>query len=345
MTTLSSKLEKCEVCAANKAKYTCPKCEVRTCCLGCINIHKKELDCDGIRDKTKFISLNTFTDLDLLSDYRLLEEVGRSVDQLQRDPSKRYTRQSNLPVHLNKLKTAVKHRRTKLEFLPQNFSRHKENTTYLKWSTNELFWRVEWIFPQAENTKWVDDRLLESERLSNLVEKVIDPIETSKDKKLDIEELNVKMILSDRLQFYRAAGLPGIKVLLKAEMVQKSDTRFYELDVTLTLKENLEKKTIIEFPTLYVILRDHLDMYEIIDSDEEQEVVEKEKSFNNSKKRNLQKRKYPRNQNSKQKEEGPVNFFFDTALTDSEDEQMHERRNYPSKLNIPEYNDLVKMEH
>lgn len=36
--------------------------------------------------------------------------------------------------------------------MPQNFTRHKMNTTYLKWKTNELFWRIEWIFPQAENT-------------------------------------------------------------------------------------------------------------------------------------------------------------------------------------------------
>ena len=61
------RLEKCEVCAVNKAKYTCPKCEVRTCGLACVNIHKKELECDGIRDKTKFVPLSSFTDLDLLS--------------------------------------------------------------------------------------------------------------------------------------------------------------------------------------------------------------------------------------------------------------------------------------
>lgn len=61
------RLEDCEVCDSKKAKYTCPKCEVRTCSLTCINIHKKELDCNGIRDKTKYIPLNSFTDLDLLS--------------------------------------------------------------------------------------------------------------------------------------------------------------------------------------------------------------------------------------------------------------------------------------
>lgn len=61
------RLEDCEVCGATKAKYTCPKCEVRTCSLVCVNLHKKELDCDGIRDKTKFIPITSFADLDLLS--------------------------------------------------------------------------------------------------------------------------------------------------------------------------------------------------------------------------------------------------------------------------------------
>lgn len=60
-------MKNCEVCNAVEAKYTCPKCEVRTCCISCVKIHKKELECDGIRDKTKFIPKNQFTDLDLLS--------------------------------------------------------------------------------------------------------------------------------------------------------------------------------------------------------------------------------------------------------------------------------------
>lgn len=44
--------------------------------------------------------------------------------------------------------------------------------------------------------------------------------------------------------------------------------RYHELDITLTLKENLENKTIIEFPIFYVVLKDHIDMYEIVDTGE-----------------------------------------------------------------------------
>lgn len=101
----------------------------------CVNIHKKELECDGIRNKTKFIPLKQFTDLDLLSgkrcasvdlvisvvqkitecvareldprymfnfnppDYRLLEEIGRTVETVKKNmEQKKMTSQNSLPV-------------------------------------------------------------------------------------------------------------------------------------------------------------------------------------------------------------------------------------------------------
>lgn len=55
-------------------------------------IHKKELECDGIRDRTKFIPMQNFTDRDLLSDYKLLEECARFVYGIKRDKKKKFTR-------------------------------------------------------------------------------------------------------------------------------------------------------------------------------------------------------------------------------------------------------------
>ena len=347
MATSSDKIEGCEVCNLNKAKYTCPKCEVRTCCLQCINIHKKELKCDGIRDKTKFVPLKSFTDLDVLSDYRLLEEVGRSVDQLKRDPLKKCTRQNTLPVHLCKLKAATYKRKVNLQFMPQHFSRHKCNTTYLNWKTNELYWRIEWIFPQAEHTKWFTERASETSRLSNLAEQILDPL-SSLENKNDIEELNLRMILNDRLQFYRATGLSGIKFLLKAERVVKSDSKFYELDVTLALKENLEKKIIIEFPTIYVILKDHSGMYEIIDTDDE-DMGDPICKPSNGQGPRKQKRTYNQSNKSetlKTEKNSPVNYFFNAEVSESEDEPMNNDRKSGrvSNFDIPNYDALVKME-
>lgn len=87
------------MCGATEAKYTCPRCEVKTCSLKCVVIHKKELECDGIRDRTKFVRKKDFSDTDLLSDYRLLEECARFVYGVKRDEKKRFTRiDKDLPI-------------------------------------------------------------------------------------------------------------------------------------------------------------------------------------------------------------------------------------------------------
>ncbi|KAK2584136.1 hypothetical protein KPH14_006570 [Odynerus spinipes] len=337
------KLEDCEVCGANKAKYTCPKCEVRTCCLTCVNIHKKELECDGIRDKIKFKPLPSFTDLDLLSDYRLLEDIGRSVDRLKMDPIKRCTRQTELPMHLNILRIGAYRRKINFHLMPQNFSRHKKNTTFLKWKTNELFWRIEWIFPQAENMTLTTERALETVRLSTLLENILYPLNMVEEKN-NIEELNHKLSLNEKLQYYQAANLSGLKVLLKTEKISKSDNKFHELDVTLTLKENLENKTIIEFPTLYVILKDHIDMYEIVDTDDE-EIFPKRNTGQKRKWSNIDKDK-----TNAQDINEPVNYFFNATFSDSDDESTSNNQSntedkmsrHNSNFTLPDYNELVK---
>ncbi|KYM89905.1 Box C/D snoRNA protein 1 [Atta colombica] len=332
MAAIKNKLENCEVCDVAKARYTCPKCEVRTCSLTCVNVHKKELECDGIRDPTKFVPLASFTDLDLLSDYRFLEQVGRSIDTKKRNPEIKYTRQTILPVHLHKLRCAASHRKVSLLYMPQVFSRHKQNTTYLNWKTNELFWRLEWIFPQAENIKYTIDRTLDSVRLSTLVEQVLDPVSATDE--IDIEKLNTKLLLADKLQFYRAAGLTNIKVLLKAEKIKKAQFRFYDLDVTLTLQENLENKTIVEFPTLHVVMKDHSNMYDIIDTDEEMNDAECT-SYGAKKRYN--------NRSDDNKKNEPVNYFFND-FSDSDDENTDNKVKKKKKsLNIPNYEELIKM--
>ncbi|KAL1131564.1 hypothetical protein AAG570_011180, partial [Ranatra chinensis] len=155
----SDRLGQCEVCDKNSAKYTCPECEVKTCCIGCVNIHKKELECTGIRNRVKYKSLHNFTNLDLQNDYILLEEIARFSDQAAKGISHK---KQNLPVLqvLYKLKEAAKRRRVRLLFLPFRFSSHKNNTTFLEWKTDTLHWKVQWIFPHADFLECVDERLV-----------------------------------------------------------------------------------------------------------------------------------------------------------------------------------------
>lgn len=248
------RLGDCEVCGANKAIYTCPKCEVKTCSLNCVRIHKKELECDGIRDRTKFVRMKDFSDTDLLSDYRLLEECARFVYAVKRDEKKRFTRiDKDLPIHLFKLKSAARQRGIVLQFLAQNFTRHKINTTKYNYKENLINWRVEWVFPNVDTDpiKFVDDKCSEKKRLSELLNKYLDPDA-------------VAFEGSKALTYYKSVGFSGVKVLLKAEKVRGSSKKFFELDLTESLAENLSGKCIVEFPIIFVVLKDHAYNFEII---------------------------------------------------------------------------------
>lgn len=255
-----SRLGECEVCG-NSAKYTCPCCELKTCCVACINIHKKEFQCDGKRNKIKFLYRNDFQDKDIENDYRLLEEISQGIEALKRDPSFNSLHRSwGLPPHLMRLQTEATKRGVLLSFLPQQFSRHKLNTTYLNWKTNELFWRIDWIFPQADNLILSDMRVLDSMRLSSVVNKYLKTEGT---------------LPAGAMQYYCSAGLSGTKLLLKAE--REPGSRYFELDPSQTLKENLEGKAVVEFPIIYVILKDHKEEYDVITQDEEEEIQNRHK--------------------------------------------------------------------
>ncbi|KAG6457746.1 hypothetical protein O3G_MSEX010483 [Manduca sexta] len=212
-----NRLGDCEVCGVNKAIYTCPKCEVKTCSLSCVRIHKKELECDGIRDRTKFIRMKDFNDTDLLSDYRMLEECARFVWSVKRNENKKYTRiDKDLPIHLFKLKMAARQRGIVLQFLAQNFTRHKMNTTRYNYKNRIISWRVEWVFPNVEKgpLKFVDEKCPEHTRLSELLDKYLNPD-------------GVSFEGSNTLAYYKSVGFSGIKILLRAEKVKGSAKKFF----------------------------------------------------------------------------------------------------------------------
>lgn len=258
--TLSTRLGKCEVCGANDAKYTCPKCEVKTCCLPCLQIHKKELECSGIRDRTKFIPLKKMTKMDFMSDYYFLEECTRFVEDRKHDRIKRYTRYNKiLPTDLFRLRNAAANRNITVRFLLENFSRRKENTSFLDWKKNIIYWRVDWVFLNAESLLFVDKKCCEDDTLETLLDKYVN-------------EQNPEVVpMKKCLEYYQSEGIANLIILLKAEGVKRSRNRFFRLDYTKSLKENLAGKVLVEYPCIHIAYdKDILDS-DIIESDDDLE--------------------------------------------------------------------------
>lgn len=237
------------------AKYCCPKCEVKTCCLKCLNTHKKELECTGIRDKTKFIPLKEMTDVDFMSDYCFLEECTRYVADRKRDKIKSFTSYNKrLPAKLFKLRHAARERGIRLKFLLSNFTRNQCNTSSFERDGGVINWRVEWIYPNAECLRIVDEQCSENEKLTELAEKHLKS-SSEADRK--------------QLVYHQSRGIGGLTFLLKAEGVKKCKNRFYELDVQKSLKDNLKGKTLVEYPVIYVVFAEVArEMFDVIEDGE-----------------------------------------------------------------------------
>lgn len=195
------------------------------------------------------------TDTDFMSDYCFLEECTRYVADRKRDKIKSYTSfNKRLPAGQFKIREAARERGTKLKFLLSNFTRNACNTSTYDRDTKVINWRIEWIFPNAESWRIVDEKCSENE-------KVIDLIEKHFNTSLEVDRKH--------LVYYQSRGIAGLTFLLKAEGVKKCKNRFYEIDVQMNLKENLKGKTIVEYPVIYVVFSDVArDLFDVIDDGE-----------------------------------------------------------------------------
>jgi hypothetical protein len=197
------------------------------------------------------------TKMDFLSDYTFLEECTRFVNDRKHDKIKHFTRYNKkLSTVEFKLRGAARHHEIALRFLLENFTRNKCNTTYLEWKTSTIFWRVEWIFPNAGNLKFVDERCNELGKMGDLLDKYFN-VNTPD-----------SVPMKKQLEFYQSRGIGNIRILLKAEGIKRCNNRYYELDCKKTLRENLKGKTIVEFPVIYLVFPDIQEEFDVIDSGE-----------------------------------------------------------------------------
>ncbi|XP_006819344.1 box C/D snoRNA protein 1-like [Saccoglossus kowalevskii] len=239
--------KRCEVCNEHIAKYRCPRCTLRTCSLPCVKTHKQNNDCDGIRNKVSYVTVKNFTESHLISDYRFLEDVDRKIDNVAREMRHKHR---FIPRYLMNLIRAAKSRKTTLKILPFVFTKRKENSTIWLSRQKQLLWHVELIFPHCD-VKYSERRVSEKICLRTLLEKYLHPV-------------NSDPVIRHRLKQYVLRGFDEIRIVMKVERRMAKSTRYMLLDLDRSLEENLASKYIVEYPSLYVILADHIKDYPIL---------------------------------------------------------------------------------
>ena len=244
-------------------------------------MHKLENGCDGIRNKTSYIPKDKIAELEVLSDYRLLESTARCVDSYSRDVIKKSTRRFRdphnipLPPHLMKFKNACYRRgKCRLHFLPQKFERHQQNTSRFIWKKGEIFWRVKLQFPHAispSSGTVVMDHISENTLVYTLMRPYIEAF--SPNGESDVAATNESKFNerkgNESYDVYKAAGFSGVKVLLKSEGYSNKTKQYYEMDISKSLANNLYNKSIVEHPVFLIILSHHSDSFNLQESSDD----------------------------------------------------------------------------
>lgn len=205
--------------------------------LPCVKRHKAELTCSGVRDKTAYVSLQRFTEMNLLSDYRFLEDVARTADRVSRDT---FLTRPKRKKYLFFMKNRARKQGIYLRLLPSGFSKRKENSTVFDHRNQQFCWHVKLQFPQSQ-AEYVEKRVPDDKTINEILKPYIDPEKSDP-------------VIRQRLKAYTQSQT-GVQILMRVENTQQNLIRYYELDPSKSLLDNLRNKVIIEYPTLHVLLK------------------------------------------------------------------------------------------
>ncbi|XP_057411223.1 box C/D snoRNA protein 1 isoform X1 [Balaenoptera acutorostrata] len=197
-------MSRCETCGTEEAKYRCPRCMRYSCSLPCVKKHKAELTCNGVRDKTAYVSMQQFTEMNLLSDYRFLEDVARTADHISRDA---FLKRPMSNKHMYFMKNRARKQGINLKLLPNGFTKRKENSTFFDKKKQQFCWHVKLQFPQSQAV-YVEKRVPDDKTINEILRPYIDPEKSDP-------------VIRQRLKAY-IHSQTGVRILMKVENMQQN---------------------------------------------------------------------------------------------------------------------------
>ncbi|XP_069792476.1 box C/D snoRNA protein 1 [Narcine bancroftii] len=243
-------LSRCEACGVTEAKYRCPRCMIFSCSLLCVKRHKAERGCTGVRDKTSFTSLSDFSEMQLFSDYKFLEDTGRLADSARRDT---FVHKPTTSKALNFMKKHARRCNVDLKLLPIGFTKRRENSTFYHKKEQKFYWHLKLAFPQSCIT-YTEKRVPDSKTVGEVLRRYVNPLESDP-------------IIRQKLKVYALASLEQVCIFLKVEGRACCSIRYHRLDLNKSVAENLSHKMIIEYPTLLVVLKTNASEYRTLSND------------------------------------------------------------------------------
>lgn len=174
----------CHTCNRKTAKYKCPACYNWNCSLLCVEEHKRTTQCSGVKPAVQHIPITHFTDATLYRDVRFLDRVSQVAERAARVTARQFSarlQQSSYSAHGRRTLLAsvfrkkCEERGIYLRLCPPELSMRRRNTTQVTRKTKRLAWRIEWKFPEWNNTAYVDIAVSEETVLLQLLQRFVIP--------------------------------------------------------------------------------------------------------------------------------------------------------------------------
>ena len=280
----------CEVCQECISKYKCPSCSTRSCSVECVKKHKEETNCTGKKECT-FLTVSSMNDDTLRSDYFFLKEVerlaGDSFQSTKRNTQNKKRRSKGdqnkekdqndekeeegeipklvktpLPAALKKLINEANSRGVSLRLMPKGMSKRDCNTTFFAYRSKKFFWRVEWLFNQFKDKEnhvtLVSSRIDDGDNILSSLESILESIKNTSNSGESGYSIYQRKELREKLKACLSIDAKQLCLLMKVENLPADQNQYYLLNNSLSLFDNFQGKTIIEFPTILVVHPDNL---------------------------------------------------------------------------------------
>eukprot|EP01134_Creolimax_fragrantissima_P007717 CFRG7717T1 len=315
------------------AKYTCPGCGSLSCSLLCVQKHKMDTGCEGLRVRTSFVSLKDFTDGQLANDYQFLEDVGKMTGRASRETAFTGRRGAkNLPKKLHLLVKNAKERGTIVQIMANGMHRRVCNTSNYNVKEGCLYWRVEWhleapvpdskvvvpihthlssqtnermhttdhgmdpdpnegVINERNEEVGLPERSLPAETLHTTERNPSTHIQTnvngtpyfrhmSVDSRANEAKSTVRSLLSAHINALKVIRNPSLRecmvdaytkvplddllVCMKVHERPSNSVRYHRLNLDDTLKEALKGVSVVEYPSVSVVLPSRVGEYDIL---------------------------------------------------------------------------------
>ncbi|SAL95606.1 hypothetical protein [Absidia glauca] len=242
----------CQVCHQAASKYKCPRCNVRSCSVVCVKQHKADQSCSGERSKTHYVPMKEYNESNMMSDYVYLEDVSRQSDTLTRHRIK--DNKTTSPADY-KLKMVVKNARgmgVLYDMLPAGMSKRKANRTNYSTKKRQLFWTMEFLFCMDD----AQERVMEHSCPGNKTLQSVFENMLLSEKPFG---QNSYATIRHQVRHFVDVDMKDWVVALKKEGGKRNTFINLTPHMDDTLMDCLKGERVIEYPTVYIWLKDHMD--------------------------------------------------------------------------------------